>query len=98
MCSPAAIHALVGTVWCLPCFGPFPFSPPSPFTPLLLTQEDPREVEASKYDLNYIGLDGNIGCMGTLSWWIDRCVHLADGPRLSLHPYPHPTPVCCEAY
>ncbi len=28
-------------------------------------QEDPREVEAGKYDLNYIGLDGNIGCMGT---------------------------------
>jgi len=27
------------------------------------TQEDPREVEASKWDLNYIGLDGNIGCM-----------------------------------
>lgn len=27
------------------------------------TQEDPREVEASKYDLNYIGLTGNIGCM-----------------------------------
>lgn len=27
------------------------------------SQEDPREVEASKYDLNYIGLDGNIGCM-----------------------------------
>lgn len=27
------------------------------------TQEDPREVAASKYDLNYIGLDGNIGCM-----------------------------------
>jgi succinyl-CoA synthetase beta subunit len=27
------------------------------------TQEDPREVEASKYDLNYIGLFGNIGCM-----------------------------------
>jgi succinyl-CoA synthetase beta subunit len=27
------------------------------------TQEDAREVEASKYDLNYIGLDGNIGCM-----------------------------------
>ena len=22
-----------------------------------------REVAASKYDLNYIGLDGNIGCM-----------------------------------
>ncbi|GFH31143.1 succinyl-CoA synthetase beta chain [Haematococcus lacustris] len=27
------------------------------------TQIDPREVAASKYDLNYIGLDGNIGCM-----------------------------------
>jgi len=24
---------------------------------------DSREVEAAKYDLNYIGLDGNIGCM-----------------------------------
>uniref|UniRef100_A0A7S2U713 Succinate--CoA ligase [ADP-forming] subunit beta, mitochondrial n=1 Tax=Attheya septentrionalis TaxID=420275 RepID=A0A7S2U713_9STRA len=28
-----------------------------------LTQEDPREVEANKWDLNYIGLDGSIGCM-----------------------------------
>ena len=28
-----------------------------------LAQEDPREVEASKVDLNYIGLDGSIGCM-----------------------------------
>jgi succinyl-CoA synthetase beta subunit len=27
------------------------------------TQEDSREVAASKYNLNYIGLDGNIGCM-----------------------------------
>ncbi|KAF0710496.1 hypothetical protein AaE_012496 [Aphanomyces astaci] len=27
------------------------------------TQEDAREVEASAYDLNYIGLDGNIGCL-----------------------------------
>lgn len=26
-------------------------------------EEDPREVAASKHDLNYIGLDGNIGCM-----------------------------------
>ncbi|GBG32698.1 Succinate--CoA ligase ADP-forming subunit beta, mitochondrial [Hondaea fermentalgiana] len=26
-------------------------------------QEDKREVEASKYDLNYIGLDGTVGCM-----------------------------------
>lgn len=27
------------------------------------SMEDPREVEASKNDLNYVGLDGNIGCM-----------------------------------
>jgi succinyl-CoA synthetase beta subunit len=27
------------------------------------TEEDPREVEASKYCLNYIGLDGNIACL-----------------------------------
>jgi len=27
------------------------------------TQEDPREVAASEYDINYIGLDGNIACM-----------------------------------
>lgn len=26
-------------------------------------QEDPREVEAKKSDLSYVGLDGNIGCM-----------------------------------
>ncbi len=28
-----------------------------------ITEEDPREVEASKYHLNYIGLDGNIACL-----------------------------------
>jgi succinyl-CoA synthetase beta subunit len=27
------------------------------------SEEDPREVAASKYGLNYIGLDGNIGCL-----------------------------------
>lgn len=27
------------------------------------SQEDPREVEAEKAGLNYIGLDGNIGCL-----------------------------------
>lgn len=27
------------------------------------TQEDPREVAASAFNLNYIGLDGNIGCL-----------------------------------
>ncbi len=28
-----------------------------------VTEEDPLEVEAGKYNLNYIKLDGNVGCM-----------------------------------
>jgi len=28
-----------------------------------LNEEDPKEIEASKYDLNYIALDGNIACL-----------------------------------
>jgi succinyl-CoA synthetase beta subunit len=28
-----------------------------------LSEEDPLEIEASKYGLNYIKLDGNVGCM-----------------------------------
>ena len=28
-----------------------------------LTEEDSKEIEASKYDLNYVTLDGTIGCM-----------------------------------
>ena len=28
-----------------------------------VNEEDPTELEASKYDLNYIKLDGNVGCM-----------------------------------
>ena len=28
-----------------------------------LAEEEDREIEASKYDLNYIGLNGNIGCL-----------------------------------
>ena len=28
-----------------------------------ITEEDPREVEASKFGLSYIGLDGNIACL-----------------------------------
>lgn len=26
-------------------------------------EEDPKEIQASKYDLNYVSLDGNIGCL-----------------------------------
>lgn len=28
------------------------------------SQEDPRDEEAGKAGINYIGLDGSIGCMG----------------------------------
>ena len=28
-----------------------------------MDEEDPKEIEASKYDLSYISLDGDIGCM-----------------------------------
>ena len=28
-----------------------------------LDEEDPAEVEAGEYDLNYVQLDGNVGCM-----------------------------------
>lgn len=28
------------------------------------SQEDPRDQQAAKADLNYIGLDGTIGCLG----------------------------------
>ena len=28
-----------------------------------LNEEEPLEIEASKFDLNYIKLDGNIACM-----------------------------------
>jgi len=27
------------------------------------TEEDPREVDATKFGLSYVGMDGNIGCM-----------------------------------
>ena len=36
------------------------------------TESDPREVEAGKYDLNYIGLDGNIACLGKDSVLADK--------------------------
>ena len=39
------------------------FRQPEIFAMRDTSQEDPREVAASKFDLNYIGLDGQIGCM-----------------------------------
>ena len=37
-----------------------------------LTESDPREVEAAKYSLNYIGMTGNIGCLGGWSMWVEH--------------------------
>jgi succinyl-CoA synthetase beta subunit len=34
------------------------------------TQKNVKEVEAEKFDLNYISLDGNIGCLG-MNYYID---------------------------
>ena len=31
------------------------------------SESEPREVEAAKPDLNYIGMTGNIGCLGNCS-------------------------------
>lgn len=30
------------------------------------SESDPREVMANKHNLNYIGMDGNIGCLGKM--------------------------------
>ena len=30
------------------------------------TESDPREVEAASFNLNYVPMDGNIGCLGTI--------------------------------
>lgn len=34
-----------------------------------MTESDPLEMEAAKWDLKYIGLDGNIACFGTSRKW-----------------------------
>lgn len=38
------------------------------------SQEDPRDQQAAKADLNYIGLDGTIGCLGQSVWSRWMCV------------------------
>lgn len=32
------------------------------------TEEDPREVEAEDCGLSYVGMDGNIGCLGMVAF------------------------------
>jgi len=33
-----------------------------------VSEKDPREVDASRFNLNYIGMDGNIGCLGKVPY------------------------------
>lgn len=40
------------------------FRQPDVFSLKDWTQEDPRDVQAAKADINYIGLEGTIGCLG----------------------------------
>jgi len=48
------------------------------------SQEDPREYEASKNDLSYVSLDGNIGCMvngaGLAMGTMDTIKHFGGNP------------------
>ncbi len=52
-----------------------------------LDEEDPLEVEASKFDLNYIKLDGNVGCMvngaGLAMATMDIIQYAGGSPRTS---------------
>jgi succinyl-CoA synthetase beta subunit len=47
------------------------------------SQDDPRESHAAKWELNYVALDGNIGCMvngaGLAMGTMDRCDLIAEG-------------------
>lgn len=56
-----------GQVMCMDCKINFDdnaeFRQESVFQQRDRSQEDPREVAASEFNLNYIGLDGNIGCL-----------------------------------
>ena len=49
-----------------------------------LEEEDPKEIEASKYDLSYIALDGDIGCMvngaGLAMATMDTIYHFGGNP------------------
>lgn len=65
--NPYAEDALTGQFFCLDAKFRFDdnaeFRQKELFTLRDITQEDPKEIEADKYNLNYIALDGNIGCM-----------------------------------
>ncbi|CAK1548538.1 unnamed protein product [Leptosia nina] len=65
--NPYAEDAITGKFFCLDA--KFRFDDNAEFRQKELfqlrdtTQEDSKEIEAAKFDLNYIALDGNIGCM-----------------------------------
>ena len=54
-----------------------------------LAEEDPAEVEADKYELNYVNLDGTIGCMVNgaglaMATWIHSAVRRLTGQLLDV--------------
>ncbi|CAG4922685.1 succinate--CoA ligase [ADP-forming] subunit beta, mitochondrial [Colias croceus] len=65
--NPYAEDAITGEFFCLDAKFRFDdnaqFRQKELFQLRDITQEDPKEIEAAKFDLNYIALDGNIGCM-----------------------------------
>ncbi|RVE40891.1 hypothetical protein evm_014459 [Chilo suppressalis] len=65
--NPYAEDAITGKFFCLDAKFRFDdnaeFRQAELFNLRDITQEDPKEIEAAKYNLNYIALDGNIGCM-----------------------------------
>jgi hypothetical protein len=40
-----------------------------------MSESDPTETEAAKWDLKYIGLDGNIACFGEFWFMAVHCLH-----------------------
>ncbi|OWR49404.1 succinate--CoA ligase [ADP-forming] subunit beta, mitochondrial [Danaus plexippus] len=65
--NPYAEDALTGQFFCLDAKFRFDdnaqFRQKELFKLRDISQEDPKEIEAAKFDLNYIALDGSIGCM-----------------------------------
>ncbi|XP_023940117.1 succinate--CoA ligase [ADP-forming] subunit beta, mitochondrial [Bicyclus anynana] len=65
--NPYAEDALTGKFFCLDAKFRFDdnaqYRQKDLFALRDISQEDPKEIEAAKFDLNYIALDGSIGCM-----------------------------------
>ena len=77
VCENLALCALCA-VYCMDCKLNFDsnaeYRQPDVFALKDWSQADERDVQASKANLNYIGLDGNIGCLGiSLSYYSLLC-------------------------